>query len=155
MCVALSINFFCSQKNVDSTFSGPRNENKEVHQTMIDTLDFIDNRNIKFSFVMMSCDTCVPIKNLGYRVKTKLSTKNINRAKNISTRIWLRLLADSTKDWAANLILYDLKEREAFVLSQYDEKRWRKYAKYGDIKHWDSVGGWQVGRGRKMKKKEK
>ena len=39
------------------------------------TLSFIANSKIKYELVLVACDTCVPIRNIGYRVNLVMTAK--------------------------------------------------------------------------------
>lgn len=101
-------------------------------------LSFIDNKKINYSIVLMACDTCVPIKNIGYRVVVTLTKKEKETINKIDKATWLKLLNDSSKDFATNLILYDLYNKDAFIFSINDRQdEWKKYSKKEDLKFWE------------------
>jgi hypothetical protein len=111
--------------------NNPKPENRKMKYS------FIYNDKIKYSIVLMTCDTCVPITNIGYRVKVQLNTKEENIVHKISYNTWEELLNDSNRDWAANLILYYLYNKDAFLLSRNNDKElWSKYLKSDDIQFW-------------------
>ncbi len=100
-------------------------------------LSFIDNKKTKHAIVMMACRTCAPITNLGYRVVVTLSDEEQNKIKNITPEKWLSLLNDSSSDFSANLMLYSLYDKDAFILSQNNsEESWHKYLKKEDLGFW-------------------
>lgn len=100
-------------------------------------LSFIDNKKLNYSIVLMTCDTCVPIKNIGYRVVVTLTKKEKEIINKIDKATWLKLLSDSNKDFATNLILYSIYNKDAFILSKNDEQgEWKKYRKDEDLKFW-------------------
>lgn len=39
------------------------------------TLSFISNSKIKYEIVLAACDTCVPIRNIGYRINLFMTAK--------------------------------------------------------------------------------
>lgn len=103
---------------------------------VIDLL-FIKNQKIKHSIVLMSCDTCVPIRNIGYRVIVELNKKNNAIVKKISKENWLKLLNNNCTDYAANLLLYSMYKKDALILSKNDGiESWRKYLKKDDLAYW-------------------
>jgi len=73
-----------------------------------------------------------------YRVTVENITKTKKeKFKRIPLKTWLQLLEDENTDWAANLILYDIYERDAALLARrVDQNRWREYMKYEDIDYW-------------------
>ena len=98
---------------------------------------FIDNRTIKYNIMLVACDTCAPIHDIGYRVLISLSAKEDSIIKHISKRQWLSMLNDKKTDFAANLLLYQLYEREAIVFLQIkDASDWRLAMKDDDLYYW-------------------
>lgn len=98
---------------------------------------FIKNKKIRYSIVMMACDTCAPIRNLGYRVVVELDQKEQDLVKGIKPETWLDLLKMDSADFAANLILYQIHGKDAFLLYQNNSKElWRKYLKAKDMIFW-------------------
>lgn len=110
------------------------NENKNT----VD-LSFISNERIKYSIVLRSCVTCVPIRNIGYRVNVQLNEEEEVKVKNITSETWKVLLNNSNSDWASNLILYSLYDKDALLLSMNDDRElWSKYYKKEDLDFWNS-----------------
>src|SRR5437773_7324540 len=72
---------------------------------------FIKNSNIKYKLVIMACDTCAPIINLGYRVLVDLTMRQWALVKGANCKEWLYMLKSKKSDWASNLILYNLFDR--------------------------------------------
>jgi len=102
-------------------------------------LSFINNKKTKHSIVLMSCDTCAPIRNIGHRVVVELSKKEQEIIKKIKPDIWLQLLNDSTTDFSANLILYAIYSKDAFILYQNNSTElWNKYLKKKDLEYWNN-----------------
>lgn len=98
---------------------------------------FINNNKIKYSIVLTSCDTCIPITNIGYRVKVQLTKKEEIFVRKISSSTWDTLLNNINSDWAANLILYHIYDKDALLLSRNNNKElWTKYLKNDDISFW-------------------
>ncbi|WP_311549663.1 hypothetical protein, partial [Prevotella nigrescens] len=79
-------------------------------------LSFINNRRINFSIKKVACDTCFPIFDIGYRVRVKLTPKQDSIIVRMKRREWLSLLNDETTDYAANILLYYIYNRDAIVL---------------------------------------
>lgn len=98
---------------------------------------FINNRTIKYNILLIACDTCAPIHDIGYRVRISLSAKEDSIIKHISKRQWLSMLNDKKTDFAANLLLYQLYEREAIMFLQIkDASDWRLAMKDDDLYYW-------------------
>ena len=101
---------------------------------------FINNRTIKYNILLVACDTCAPIHDIGYRVRISLSAKEDSIIKHISKRQWLSMLNDKKTDFAANLLLYQLYEREAIMFLQIkDETDWRLAMKENDLHYWQQT----------------
>ena len=98
---------------------------------------FINNRTIKYNILLVACDTCAPIHDIGYRVRISLSAKEDSIIKHISKGQWLSMLNDKKTDFAANLLLYQLYEREAIMFLQIkDASDWRLAMKDDDLYYW-------------------
>lgn len=103
-------------------------------------VSFIDNRTIKYNIMLVACDTCAPIHDIGYRVIISLSAKEDSIIKHISKGQWLSMLNDKKTDFAANLLLYRLYEREAIVLLHYNNApEWRQAMKENDLHYWQQT----------------
>lgn len=102
-----------------------------------DSISFINNDSIKYSIVLLACDTCVPISNIGYRVLINMPPKSIETVKTLGRDSWRLLLEDPKRDWAANLILYSIYQRDAWLLSRREDKAvWVEKMKAQDVKYW-------------------
>ncbi|MCC6182385.1 MAG: signal recognition particle [Bacteroidia bacterium] len=101
------------------------------------SIEILNNKTLPYDVAMVSCDTCVPIRNLGYRVVINLQEKDEKEISKIDTKCWMVLLSDSSSDWAANLMLYSLYDEDAILLSRVNEKTWRTKMKAKDIKKWE------------------
>ena len=103
-------------------------------------LSFINNKKLKHSIALMACDTCAPmvdIMDIGYRVVVKLSEKDREVLKKIQPETWLNLLEGNSTDYASNLILYDIYDKDALRFNVCkDIKTWRKYFKKEDFDFW-------------------
>lgn len=101
---------------------------------------FIDNRTIKYKIMKVACDTCVPITDIGYRVQISLSAHEDSLISHISKVQWLNMLGSERTDFAANLLLYRLYEREAIVLLHYNNApEWRQAMKENDLHYWQQT----------------
>ena len=95
---------------------------------------FISNETLKHSIGLVACDSCVPIRNKGYRVIVHLTAEERQEIKSIDCREWMSLLNDTTSDYAANLILYSIYDKDAHLLSRRDSREiWIKYSKVDDL----------------------
>jgi len=110
------------------------NENIKVEND----LTFINNQKLKYAIALIACDTCAPIRDIGLRVIVPLSKEEEETIKKITPNTWIELLNDNKTDWAANLILYSLYDKDAFILSKNDDKEtWDKYLKKEDLDFWN------------------
>lgn len=101
---------------------------------------FIDNRTIKYNIMLVACDTCAPIHDIGYRVIISLSAREDSLIRHISKGQWLSMLNDKKTDFAANLLLYRLYEREAIVLLYNNNaNKWRQSMKADDLHYWQQT----------------
>lgn len=100
-------------------------------------IKYINNKTLSYVIALASCDTCVPIKNIGYRVIVELNEKDKQEIKKINRKCWLSLLHNNSTDWAANLILYSLYNEDAIILSRVEETVWRSKIKEKEIKKWE------------------
>ena len=120
------------------------NKHKEIAPKLLPKahacVPFIDNRTIKYNITLVACDTCAPIHDRGYRVQISLSAKEDSIIKHINKRQWLSMLNDKKTDFAANLLLYRLYEREAIVLLHYNNApEWRQAMKENDLHYWQQT----------------
>jgi Leucine-rich repeat (LRR) protein len=98
----------------------------------------INNETIDYQLVMKSCDTCVPISNVGYRIVVNLPEEKVEKIRKITPAEWLQLLNNEQTDWAANLVLYYLHDKDALILSRHiDCADWKKTLKKEDIDYWN------------------
>jgi hypothetical protein len=120
------INCHCQDKQKD-------NKSKKLQNNVM----FINNKSLKHSIVIMSCDTCVPVSNNGYRIIVDLTNDEKSKIKKIDCEGWISLLENKKSDWAANLILYDIFDRDAHLLSRRNSRKlWVKFSKEEDIDFW-------------------
>jgi hypothetical protein len=102
-----------------------------------DSIPSIENNKIKYSIVLMACDTCVPISNAGYRVIVDLTSQIRNKIDKTTCQDWMALLNDKKSDWAANLVLYSIYKRNALILSRNNSRElWVKSLKKDDLRFW-------------------
>ena len=101
-------------------------------------LSFIKNDKLHYNILLVACDTCVPIINKGYRVRVKLTDKQKSIVKKIKKEMWRHLLSDKKTDFAANLILYDIYDKDAILLFGLGNniRDWRKNLKRDDTSFW-------------------
>ena len=102
-------------------------------------LSFINNKKLNYSIVLMACDTCVPIKNIGHRVIVTLTKSQNETIRKIDKATWQNLLTDKNSDFASNLILYSIYNKDAYILSKNDDlEEWKKYRKQEDYQFWET-----------------
>jgi hypothetical protein len=106
-----------------------------------DKYHFIDNLSLKFQIVRVSEKSKENgfICYKGTYVITELSIEERRIVKSIDKKTWLSLLNDPNKDWAANLLLYELHGKFAGVLTIFEDSRdkWvNNYGKAVDIADW-------------------
>ncbi len=132
--IVLTVRCTSSDKNEDS-------QDKvivEKAQDMERLSGLINNETIDYQLVIKSCDTCVPISNIGYRIVVNLSEEKLEEIQNITPTEWLELLNNEKTDWAANLVLYYLNDKDALILSRHiDCAKWKKTLKKDDIDYWN------------------
>lgn len=111
--------------------------NNKLNDNKVD-LSFIQNGKIKYSFVMLSCDTCVPISNIGVKVRVELSNEDNLLLKKISHEQWLKLINNDSSDFIAIVILYQIYNKDAIDLLSVDNiDKWRKYLKKEEVEYWN------------------
>lgn len=102
---------------------------------------FIHNDSITFAVLRKSSEF---VDNKGYepisyKLRVKITREQREICKQISNDEWLGLLQDENTDWAANLILYDLFEKDALTyLKTYKNRTvWIQLGQRdADIKYW-------------------
>ena len=104
------------------------------------TLSFITNNKIKYEIVLVACDTCVPIRNIGYRINLVMTARQKAIIEKINDETWLKLLENPSKDFAANIILYSLYKKDAIIFFEYkDIYDWKRARKQNDVKCWKKL----------------
>ena len=103
-------------------------------------VSLIDNRTIKYKIMKVACDTCAPIRDIGYRVRISLSAREDSLIRHISKGQWFSMLSSKRTDFAANLLLYRLYERDALVLLYVkNTSDWRLSMKADDLHYWQQT----------------
>ena len=88
----------------------------------------------------MVCDTCAPIRDIGHRVRISLSAQEDSLIRHISKGQWFSMLSSKRTDFAANLLLYRLYERDALVLLYVkNASDWRLSMKADDLHYWQQT----------------
>lgn len=104
------------------------------------TLSFITNNKIKYEIVLVACDTCVPIRNIGYRINLVMTARQKAIIEKINDETWLKLLENPSKDFAANIILYSLYKKDAIIFFEYkDVYDWKRARKQKDARYWKKL----------------
>lgn len=101
-------------------------------------IKFIKNKTIKFevvrkSFEFIDTNNIVPAK---YFIKVNSNSNQRKEIKTLTSEDWKKLLNDTHSDWAANLILYDMYERNAFFFIIKNKRKWRMFQMERDIQYW-------------------
>jgi hypothetical protein len=102
---------------------------------------FLDNKNISFIIYNYGADLTESVKPKSY---TTLETNFKDSAwvkyfKTLSSTEWISLLNDPEKDWAANLVLYQIYERDATVFKIIKGRNeWIGVLRQSDISYWKS-----------------
>jgi hypothetical protein len=102
---------------------------------------YINNKTIAFrifttSLDAQSRDSVIPSQNV---IKVNLSDEVKLKLKKNSAEEWLELLNNKNTDWAANLILYELYEKDAtkfMVITS--RKKWESKYKSIDTHYWSN-----------------
>lgn len=87
---------------------------------------------IKLSF---SPDSTI-IRPLRYLVYVVLDAAQEEQIKHLTYKDWLSLLQDSNADFATNLLLYSIFERNAILLLDKERHTWMQVGKDDDIVYW-------------------
>ncbi len=104
------------------------------------TLSFITNNKIKYEIVLVACDTCVPIRNIGYRINLVMTARQKAIIEKINDETWLKLLENPSKDFAADIILYSLYKKDAIIFFEYkDVYDWKRARKQKDARYWKKL----------------
>ena len=112
---------------------------KAHNKQVSDDISFITNKKIKYSIPLTICDTCATISNIGgFKVFVDLSEKEEEIVRRINKKAWLMLLKNPKTDWAANLILYDIFDKNALLFSfpKLTRKDWLVCLREQDLKFW-------------------
>ena len=111
-----------------------------IKKSEIDNLkniNFISNNKVKYTIGLISCDSCFPVMSIGYRISTNLTENQIKLASMLTFNDWLLLLNNKKSDWAANLVLYQIFDKDAIPLYHIGNRaRWLKYLKKEDLAFW-------------------
>ena len=104
---------------------------------------WIKNSTIQYNFIRTSMrligkDSLVPSK---YIITVGLTSKKKQTLKKLSKDEWLNLLNNPDTDWAANILLYSLSEKDALVFFAVIKTKpdWDKCCRTDDIKYWSAT----------------
>ena len=101
---------------------------------------FIKNAKIKFNVFRTSFEFIDTIQVIlpKYFIRVDLNGKQRKEVKTLTKDDWMNFLNDNRFDWAANLLLYDMYERDAFLFfgGIKNKERWRLSQKEADIQYW-------------------
>lgn len=104
------------------------------------SLSFIRNDSIKFryGFRTPSLFDKHPVPSY-YVIHVTINKEQRIAAKGVNRECWIRLLKDKSTDWAANLILYDLYQKDATdfrILDLKSRDDWVLEIRQRDISYW-------------------
>ena len=120
--------------------SAQKTSNERGRDLYINELSFINNRNLNFSIKRVASDSCFPIIDIGYRIRVKLTPKQDSLIRKLKKRQWINMLNNNTTDYAANILLYYIHNRDATVLLYNRSlKDWRDGMKNEDILYWNET----------------
>ena len=103
-------------------------------------LSFIDNKSIEYGFVRRLDTTVAPfIHYPGLFVNVELTNEQYEIVRKFDKRTWLNLLNSPDSDFAANLILYSIYDKD-IIISYWEDNLcevWKKYDKDEDLDYWE------------------
>jgi hypothetical protein len=105
----------------------------------LEIFDHINNNNISYGVW-----TIAPQYKNGrmmsslYLVRIDKQTGDSALIANMKSNEWLSAFKDPKTDWAANLLLYELYSKRAFVLRNMRPDVWREKFKNDDLAYWTS-----------------
>lgn len=101
---------------------------------------FITNDSIRYDVLSVAptLKATNKIRVTKYFVTVNISQNERRKYKKLNYKQWLLLLENNKTDWATNLILYDLYEKNAnsFFFDIKSRKQWVVSQKEKDIKYW-------------------
>jgi hypothetical protein len=118
-----------------------QNEQQEKYSNdkQID-LSFIDNKSIEYGFVRRLDTTVAPfIHYPGLFVNVELTNEQYEIVRKFDKETWLNLLNSPDSDFAANLILYSIYDKD-IIISYWEDNLcevWKKYDKDEDLDYWE------------------
>ena len=120
--------------------SAQKTSNERERDLYVNELSFINNRSLNFSIKRVASDSCFPIIDIGYRIRVKLTPKQDSLIRKLKKRQWINMLNNNTTDYAANILLYYIHNRDATVLLYNRSlKDWRDGMKNEDILYWNET----------------
>ena len=104
----------------------------------LDEFAWVNNKDIKYEFVrtslkLISLDTVVPSKVL---VQVNIKDSSFLPIDSLDKQMLLNNLINENRDWATNLLLYSIYEKDAYLLKDIDRSEWTLYGKKEDLKYW-------------------
>jgi len=100
----------------------------------------VNNANVRYeiwhySMQLIDTNKAIPSK---YVIAVSIGSNLKGKLKAFSAEQWLNWLEDNRTDWAANLLLYDLYERDAIVYKVVIKKRkdWLLAKKAEELEYW-------------------
>ncbi len=102
-----------------------------------------DNLSIRFtvlrtSLQLLDSNRVSPSRNM---IQVEMSDTVKIQLKALPKTVWMDWLQNKSTDWAANLILYDLYQKDAFLYWNIIKKRsdWMLAAKEDDLAYWSNT----------------
>ena len=132
----------CDYQQIDSFRNSQEKDNNlngSIKKEDID-LSFIKNGKLQYNVTKFG--------SLGFSTIWRISLYNINEEqekiiRNITSEKWIKLLNDTISDFAANIILYSIYERNFYFHFDNDIdddiELWRHYLKCIELKYWEEL----------------
>ena len=114
-----------------------------IDKQMDTFLFFIDNESIVYDFAILLNTTVAPFINYpGLYVRVELTDEQNEIIRKLDKQTWLNLLNSTYSDFAANLILYEIYEKDGtglYVLDRNDNccELWKKHDKDEELDYWE------------------
>lgn len=138
-----SCNAQTKQQSLEKDKEVIRNIEQNDSKKNNEKINFLDNEKVIFHIGISTNppilkDDKIYTEGWKYRVTVEnITDTDREKFKTIPLETWIQLLEDQNTDWSANLILYDIYEKDAAMLSRRDKKdRWRSFMKEEDISYW-------------------
>ncbi len=137
--IFLGCNSFTQDRNKERIQEGSKTR-EDVKEQDSEFYFLFNNENINYAIILVPDRSEFPIISY-YRVEIEsVADPQIHGLRSMYSDNWLSLLNNEKTDWAANIVLYYLYQRDAFELSKYENpNKWRKFMKQRDVKYWNAM----------------